>query len=205
MGILLDPDKAKSLLDDATLDRIINAVGIPFNGDRDALRHDLLVCYRQYIIASGPGSSEVNKRQIDRLNSINTHAKKLVRLLRADDDDLGIIRGTWPRHPDCPSYPLDPLSLLVALIDGLPGLKVKPGDLAEGAKKRLGMPGSALEWLISTFLREVYEKHFEAKAGRSRKVDSAPTGPYFRFVRETLAEFGVRCSGETIIRYIGKS
>jgi hypothetical protein len=205
MNIELDADKAKSLFDDAKLDRIINAVGLPFNGHRDALRHDLLDRYRQYTIASGPGSSGVNKRQIDRLNSISTHAKKLVGLLRADDDDLGIIRATWPDHPDCPPYPLNALSFLVELIDRMPGLKVKPANLAEGAKKRLGMRGGPLEWLINSLLREVYEKHFEAKAGRSRTVHGDPTGPYFRFVRETLAEFKASCSDETIIRYIGKS
>jgi len=57
MNIKLSADKAKHLLDDSMLDRIVNAVGIPFNGDRDALRHHLLVYYRQYTIASGPGSS----------------------------------------------------------------------------------------------------------------------------------------------------
>jgi hypothetical protein len=200
-----DDDRARQLIDDPKLDRIINAVGKPFKGNRNALRHDLLHCYAQYTIASGPGSSELNKRQVNRLISISNHAKKLVELLQEDDADLGIIRHTWPRRPDCPAYPLELLGFLVALIEGMPGLKVKPGDLAKGAKARLGISGSPLRWLISRGLRDVYEQHFDAKAGKSRKANSAPTGPYFRFVHQVLAEFGISCSDETIVRYVGKN
>ena len=66
------------------------------------------------------------------------------------------------------------------------------------------MSGSALKWLISVLLRAVYEQHFDAKAGRSRQANNAPTGPYFRFVRQVLAAFGIRCSDETIVRYLEK-
>jgi len=200
----IDADRARQLIDDPTLDRIINAVRRPFKGNRNALRQDLLNCYRKYTIASGPGSSGLNKRQVNRLSSISKHAKKLVELLQDDDDDLALIRDTWPKRPDCPAYPLEHLGFLVALIEGMPGLKVKPGDLAKGAKARLGMSGSALKWLISVLLRAVYEQHFDAKAGRSRQANNAPTGPYFRFVRQVLAAFGIRCSDETIVRYLEK-
>jgi hypothetical protein len=55
--IKLGADKAKLLLDDSALDRIINAVGgAPPDGlDRDLLRQDLLICYGRYSVASGPG------------------------------------------------------------------------------------------------------------------------------------------------------
>jgi hypothetical protein len=194
-------DASKYLLDDPTLDRIINAVRRPFKGNRNGLRHDLLNCYVQYSIASGAGSSELNKLQVNRLTSISHHAKKLVELLQKDDVDCGLIRPRWPKKPDCPAYPLEPLDFLVAFIEGIPGLKVKPGDLAKGAKARLGMSGSALKWLISILLPAVYEQHFDAKAGRSRQANSAPTGPYVRFVRQVLAEHEIRCSDETIVRY----
>ena len=82
----VDDDRARQLIDDPTLDRIINAVGRPFKGNRNALRHDLLNCYRKYTIASGPGSSKLNKRQVNRLTSISNHAKKLVELLQEDED-----------------------------------------------------------------------------------------------------------------------
>ena len=126
-------------------------------------------------------------------------------LLQEDDADLGFIRHTWPKRPDCPAYPLEPLDFLVAFIEGIPGLTVKPGDLAKGAKARLGMSGSALKWLISRGLRDVYEQHFDAKAGRSRQANGAPTGPYIRFVHQVLDVFGIRCSDETIVSYLGKN
>ena len=197
----VDDDRARQLIDDPTLDRIINAVGKPFEGNRNALRHDLLNCYVQFGIASGPGSSELNKRQVNRLTSISYHAKKLAELLQEDDGDLGLIRHIWPKRPDCPAYPLEQLGLLVALIEGMAGLKVSPGDLAKGAKARLGMSVSPLKWLISILLRAVYEQHFDAKAGKSRQANSAPTGPYIRFVHQVLDVFGIRCSDETIVRY----
>ena len=80
----LDADRARELIDDPTLDRIIKAVGRPFKDDRQGLRHDLLNCYRKYIKASGAGSSALNKRQVDRLISISRHARKLVELLEVD-------------------------------------------------------------------------------------------------------------------------
>jgi len=201
----VDADTAKQLIDDPTLDRIINAVRRPFKGNCDSLRYDLLNCYAQYSIASGPGSSGLNKRQVNRLTSISNHAKKLVEELQEDDADLGFIRDIWPKRPDCPAYPLGQLGFLVALIEGIPGLKVKPGDLAKGTKARLGMSGSGLKWLISTLLPAVYEQHFDAKAGISRQANGAPTAPYFRFVRQVLAISEIQCSDETIVSYLEKT
>ena len=57
MDKTVDDDRARQLIDDPTLDRIINEVRRPFKGNRNALRHDLLNCCRKYTIASGPGSS----------------------------------------------------------------------------------------------------------------------------------------------------
>ena len=52
----IDADAAKLLLDDPALDRIIAEVRETITKpDRDVLRHDLLFCYGQYSIASGPG------------------------------------------------------------------------------------------------------------------------------------------------------
>ena len=201
----LDADRARQLIDDPTLDRIIKAVRRPFKGDRESLRYALLTCYAQYSIASGAGSSGVNKSQVKRLTSISKHVKTVVELLREDDADLGLIRHTWPKGRDCPAYPLETLNFLVALIGGMPGLKVTSGDLAKGTKARLEMSGSALKWLIGKLIPDVYEQHFDAKAGRSRQASGAPTGPYFRFVRQVLDEAEIRCSDETILSYSEKT
>jgi hypothetical protein len=73
----IDADRAKLLLDDLTLDRIITAVGETLTKpNRDVLRRDLLLCIGQHSIASGPGRSGFVSRQISRLNSIQKHAKK---------------------------------------------------------------------------------------------------------------------------------
>jgi hypothetical protein len=121
MDKTVDDDRATQLIDDPTLDRIINEVHRPFKGNRNALRHDLLNCCQKYTIASGPGSSGTNKRQVNRLTSISYHAKKLVELLQEDDGDLGLIRHTWPKRPDCPAYPLEQLGLLEAVLNHVSG------------------------------------------------------------------------------------
>jgi|ERR1700730_4627626 hypothetical protein len=204
MSIELDADKAKLLLDDLTLDRIINAVGeTPTKPDRDMLRRDLLDCYAQYCRASA-GRPGIIKRQIDRLNSIQKHARWLVELLKADDADLKIIRGEWPLNPDHPAHLLPQVTFLLELIDKMRGAKEKPGDIAESIQARLGMSGSPLQWLINVLLRGVYEKHFGAKAGISRNADGTPSGPYFHFVRQVLVALKSKCADETIASYLEK-
>ena len=199
MDIRLDADKAKVLLDDPALDRIIAAVdetlAVP---DRDTLRQDLLICYGQYSIASGPGQSGFVKRQSNRLNSIQTHASKLVELLKADDADLGIIRSVWPITPERPAHLLPQMIFLVETIDAMTGMQGRPGDLAERTKAKQGMSGGPLQWLTGELLPAVYSKHFGTKAGRSRSPDGTLGGPYIRFAHQVLAELKIECSDETI-------
>ena len=205
MSIELDADRAKYWLDDLTLDRIINAVGeTPTKPDRDMLRRDLLDCYAQYsrALAGRPG---IIKRQSERLNSIQKHARKLVELLEDDDSDFKIIQGEWPLNPERPAHLLPQMIFLVELIDMMKGVKEKPGDIAEWIQARLGISGSALHLLTNTLLPAVYTKHFDREAGISRNpADGALHGPYFFFARQVLAEAEIECADETIARYIGK-
>jgi hypothetical protein len=197
MDIEIDPDKAKLWLDDLTLDRIIAAVGETLiRPDRDVLRRDLLLCYGQYCVASGPGQSGFVGRQRSRLSSIQKHAKKLVDLLGADDADLGIIRMVWVSC-DHPAHLLPQMVFLVETLDKMKVMQGKPSDHAERTNARLGRSGSALQWLINTLLRAVYSNHFGKKAGISRN-DGALGGPYMRFARQVLAELKIECSDETI-------
>jgi hypothetical protein len=201
MDIKLDADKAKVLLDDLAVDRIIAAVGeTSAICDRDTLRHDLLFSYARYSIASGPGQSGVVKRQSERLNSIRKHASKLMELLKADDTDLRIIRSNWPISPERPAHLLPQITFLVEKIDAMAGMQGKPGDLAERAKAKLGMSGSPLQWFAGALLPTVYSKHFQKKAGISRSSNNNRTlgGPYIRFARQVLAEMKIECSDETI-------
>jgi hypothetical protein len=195
----IDADRAKLLLDDLTLDRIITAVGeTPIKPNRDVLRRDLLLCIGQHSIASGPGRSGFVSRQISRLNSIQKHAKKLVNLLKADDADVGIIRGVWPINPECPAHILPQMVILVEKIDKMTGMQGKPGDIAERTNTRLGTSGSALQWLTNTLLPAVYFKHFGREAGISRNLDGTLGGPYIRFAHQVLAEAEIECSDETV-------
>jgi hypothetical protein len=200
MDIKLDADKAKALLDDPAVDRIIAAVGETLTTpDRDTLRQDLLICYGRYSIASGPGQSGFVKRQSDRLNSIRKHASKLVELLKADEADLKIIRSVWPITPERPAQLLRQMISLVETIDTMRGMKGRPGDLAERTKAKLGTSGSALQWLTGMLLPAVYSKHFRREAKISRSPDDGTLGgPYIRFARQVLAEADIGCSDETI-------
>ena len=199
MDIKLDADTAKVLLDDPAVDRIIAAVGeTSAMPDRDTLRHDLLFCYGRYSIASGPGQSGFIKRQSDRLNSIRRHASKLMKLLKADDADRGIIRSVWPITPERPAHLLPQMTFLVETIDAMTGMQRRLGDLAEQTNAKLGVSGSALQWLTGTLLPAVYLKHFRKEARISRSSDGTPGGPYVRFARQGLAELKIECSDETI-------
>jgi hypothetical protein len=199
MDSKLDADKAKALLDDPAVDRIIASVGRKLAmPDRDKLRADLLNCYSKYSIASGPGQSGFVKRQSDRLNSIRTHASKLVELLKADDADLRIIRSVWPITPERPAHLLPQLIFLVETIDRMTGMQGRPGDLAERAKAKLGMSGSPVQWLTGALLPAVYLQHFCKEAGISRSPDGTLGGPYIRFAHQVLVELKIECSDETI-------
>jgi hypothetical protein len=131
MDIEISADKAKALLDNLTLDHIIDAVGeTPTKPDRDALRRDLLICYGHYCIASGPGRSGFIGRQRTRLNSIQKHAKRLAELLKADDADLRIIRRLWPISAENPAHLLPQINFLVEMIDNMSGMQAPSGDIA---------------------------------------------------------------------------
>ena len=199
MCIKLDADKAKDLLDDPTLTRIIAAVGKALvMPDRDMLRYDLLICYGKYCLASGPGQPGVVKRQSDGLNSMRKHASRLVELLKADDADLGIIRFVWPITPERPAHLLPQMIFLVEAIDAMTGMHGRPGDLAERIRAKLGMSRSPLQWLAGELLPAVYSTHFGKEAGISRSLDGTLSGPYIRFAHQVLVELKIECSDETI-------
>jgi hypothetical protein len=193
--IKLDADKARLLLDDPALDRIIDAVGQDRPGglDRNTLRHDLLICYGRYSIASGPDPQNA------RLGSMQKHARRLIDLLKADDANLGLIRAIWPIDTERPAHLLQQLVFLDEAID-----RLKQALLTAQAGAHLS--ASPLQQLTSVWLPEVYTKHFGKQAGRSRRLaDGAVVGPYIRFAHQMLAEAGIKCSDETIARYMGSS
>jgi hypothetical protein len=123
------------------------------------------------------------------------HAKKLADLLRADAADAGMIR--WPINPMRPAHIVTQIDCLIEMIDQIPGMHIKPAELAERIKARRGVSGSPLQWLIGTLLPDVYSKHFGRKAGISRNQNGLG-GPYIRFTRQVLIEIEIDCSDEMI-------
>ncbi len=52
---------------------------------------------------------------------------------------------------------------------------------------------SAFEWLVGIHLVELYERHFQRKAGYSTPPEGgAPSGPYIRFTMSVLSELGIQ-------------
>jgi hypothetical protein len=191
----VDADRAKLLLDDLALDRIIDAVGQDRPGglDRDTLRSDLLICYGRHTIASGPDPQNA------RLDSIQKHARRLIDLLKADDADLGLVCAIWSIDAEDPAHLLPQLVFLDKAIDRLKQVLLT-------AQARADLSASPLQQLTCVWLPQVYTKHFGKEAGRSRRLaDGAVGGPYIRFAHQMLAESGIKCSNETIARYMGFS
>jgi hypothetical protein len=87
---------------------------------------------------------------------------------------------------------------LIEMIDNMPGMHGKPGDIAERTNTRLGTSGSALQWLANALLPAIYSKHFGREARISRNPEGTAGGPYIRFAHQVLAELKIECSDETI-------
>jgi hypothetical protein len=77
---------------------------------------------------------------------------------------------------------------------------------ALSAQARAHLSASPLQQLTSVWLPQIYTKHFGKEAGRSRRLaEGTVGGPYIRFARQMLAEMKIKCSDETIARYMGFS
>ena len=71
-----------------------------------------------------------------------------------------------------------------------------PPVWASGLRQELGVNGSsAFQWLAGHRLADIYENHFEREARFSRDANGQPSGPYVRFVRQVLLEFGITNRG----------
>jgi hypothetical protein len=182
------------VLDDSTLDRIIDAVGLNADQlDRHVLRLDILNSCARYGIRSDIANSDFAKRQINRLNSICLHLKRLAELYKDDDADMGTTQS-WRS--------VEPEQLLreAELIESIKERTEKPAAIADRVKAQLGASHSALQWLTGELLPAVFTKHFHrpAKISRDPNAGGALGGPYVRFARQVLIELGVKCSDETI-------
>ena len=191
----MDSARAKSLIDDQTLDLIIAAPGnAPDQLDRDLLRSDLLACYERY---SRTTSAAAFKRNKERLIGLRKYTDKLVTLMREDATDLGIVRTISETL-------LPQLISLVEMLDQMQ-LQTKPKDFADRTKTRLGITGSALQALTGLWLPKTYERHFGRSAGSSRRfADAVVGGPYIRFALQVTKEWKIPCSAETIDAALGQ-
>jgi hypothetical protein len=163
----------------------------PARLDRVALLADLIGCYGRYkkIISSG-----AFKSQSERQSKIRKSIEKIVKLLKEDDADGGVI---LKMSQGASSILAMQLLDLASLLEH--GLQRKPGEFAIWNKARYGLIGSALQELVGIRLPAVYEKHFGKPAGSSRDpLGGPPYGPYIRFALQLTKEWKIDCSAETI-------
>jgi len=179
--------------DDQALDRIIGATDAQPRLGRAALWSDLQGAAGEHHIRSEFGSPKIAKERIERLKEIRRRAYQLALLLKADDDDWGLIRLLWPPED---ASPLARTQFLIELIDRLKMTQESPRDLVQQTEKRFGVKGSPFEWLVGGRLKELFKKHFGIDATFHRNVDGIPAGAFVGFVEQVLVEFNIMNGGK---------
>jgi hypothetical protein len=177
-------------LDDQALDRIIGAAGAQSVPDRAALWSDLLEAVGEHHIRSTFGSSKIAKERIERLKKIRTRAHQLASLLKADDDDWGLVRLLWPAED------ASPLASLIELMDRIDVTEEKPSNLVRKTVRRFGITVSPFAWLVGGRLKELFKKHFGIDATFHRNEDQVPAGAFVGFVEQVLVEFHIMNHGK---------
>jgi hypothetical protein len=179
-------------LDDQALDRIIAAAGGKSVPDRAALCSDLVAAVTEHHIRSNFGSPKIAKERIERLKMIRTRAKQLALLLKADDDDWGLVRRLWPAED---GSPLARTKFLVEQIDQIDLLQGLPRDAIRRTEHRFGITGSPFAWLVGGRLTELLKKHFGIEATFHRN-DGVPAGAFIGFAEQVLVEFQITNDGK---------
>jgi hypothetical protein len=172
--------------------RIIEATRSPDRDvlvDREGLLIDLINCFGKYNKAIKPG---VPKRHTGRYTSLRKHIARMVKLIRKDDDDLGVIHKLSEGTSE---ILLDQLfrfdHLLEHALQSLP-------EAARVNRERQGLTVPARQALVGVWLARAYEKHFKREALSGRSPGGRPHGPYVRFALKATEEMKIKCSDETI-------
>lgn len=182
------------------VDRIILATRLdtPSDFDRKALLADMIDAWGRYkkLINSG-----AFRRQQDRQVSIRKHIKRIVELLREDDEAGGVIDKLSHGASEILAIQLIDLACLLEY-----GTQAAPAEFVRFNKERYGLTGSALQELVGAYLPGVYHKHFkrEARSSHSGLRGGPPDGPYIRFALQATKEMKIECSAETVDAALGE-
>jgi hypothetical protein len=133
------------------------------------------------------------KTQKARLKAIRKFASKLAALLR-DDEENGVLDwcSQWPKDLPPPSKVAEEIQRMA----GESGvLETSPQKIIREIKDDNAVLGGALEWLLGSRLRKVFEHCFQ------RAVTLYPKGNYVRFAMQVIKECEIgKVKPSTIIR-----
>ena len=202
------------MLSDAAVVRIVDCVGdqiVPADLDHAHLRDSLNQAFARYCIDRDRHSSAATGNRSRDAKKIAKHAGELccllgqeqgallmVELLRVYESDecyAGSPEFPAPLDIDSPDAP-DP----AILIAGLKALKVAAERVAAMDHEK----GDSARRALVPRLAEIYEMHFDRKAGSSRSGAEA-YGPFIRFATHFGDETQIKLKPETISRYLSTS
>src|SRR5262249_2942182 len=131
--------------------------------------------------------------------AIARHAEELLRYLGAADNILAnkLRRQLWGDPFRLPAKSFD------EIIAGVQTLKAIAESEANPVEPDDSIGTTPRKLLINT-LAKIYERHFNRKAGRSRRDSGEVYGPYISFVRAVFGEIGEVVSPFTIDSYLNK-
>jgi hypothetical protein len=200
-----------------TIDDIVAKTGYPV-ADKAALLEDLLNCYDRAFPLFPQRPKGTIKQQQDRWNSIRKHITRLLKLIEEDDADLSTVRKILEDLGEAANTADQDVvremtglwcDLLIGMLRGL-ALQLERGEMEPAEFIRrirerygVGVDEVVMQKLTGEWLVEIFEKHFNREAGRSRPVNKGgysgpPTGPYIRFAKAVLAAWKLDYSKESI-------
>jgi hypothetical protein len=183
---------------EAAIAKIVQAVGKPCS-DEMSLAADIYYASRARPNSLDTLDGSTAKSRLKKIRSILRAVEKQVAAINANRFIDAVINKT-----DTP-YQLPPAQQLLSRLRRLERAEVwLAGQWASKSDVPKAMKGrrpTEREWLAGVSLPLVYERHFDARAGRSRNAEGEPSGPMVRFVQATLKELGMpNYSAESIVR-----
>lgn len=179
-------------LSDKSLERILCAVGteyMPIKIDRSALKVDIDDTWHDYSNEASLGLRRERHKQGLKTSKLTGELLKLL------EDQK---HGEWLRRQ---------IRFSNAAFAELKVALMSLGSIGEMVARQQKQKSSIrevfrltpLEWLVGLGLAEVYRRHFDRAAGRSRPAaGGTPRGPYVRFAVAVAREYGKRISDATV-------
>lgn len=181
----------------AAIDRIVQAVGrSPQNPIK--LADDIFDACIALPSQLDPLEGRKIASRLKKVRRILSGIKKYAALINSDPHISATINKSRGVQPSGARQFLFELEALESVLVGQ-DKQVRHGK-ADLSATLNGRPPSELEWLAGLSLPLVYERHFSARAGRSRNARGEVGGPTVRFIQATLKELGIAYASELIAR-----